>query len=233
MNNKPYEHKPNEVSPCKRSSGVKVPGKLSRDYHCDALNTHLTKYSRRIRRAIDRMLGPLSDIEDQAACAAICFFLSKGRPIPRVKGHVYQPYSDWQLLSYRFTKGFTLLREAEIAAMLAPMYLRLSPVEDPLPIALYRAIQVDISNTHTSSGHWVKRTFPKQRVDILNGSIMASAAPYFAIKDEDMEWFGSNRDSISPVWGIMVDLGIFDPSRVGALIEHSSEAPISLLEGAL
>jgi hypothetical protein len=48
-----------------------------------------------------------------------------------------------------------------------------------------------------------------------------------------MEWFGSNRDSISPVWGIMVDLGIFDPSRVAALIEHSSEAPISLLEGAL
>jgi hypothetical protein len=179
------------------------------------------------------MLGPLSDVEDQAACAAICFFLSKGRPIPRVKGHVYQPYSAWQIVSYRFTKAFTLLRQAEIAAMLTPMYLRLSPTEDSLSIALYRAIQVDISNAHMSSGHWATRTFPKRRVDILNGSMMSSAAPSFSIKDENIEWFGSNRDAISPVWKIIMDLGVFDPSRVAALIEHSPEAPISLLEGAL
>lgn len=233
MSSKPYEHEPNQDSPCKRTSDVKVPAKLSRDYHCDALNTHLTRYSRRTRRAIDLMLGPLSDVEEQAACAAICFFLSKGRPIPRVKGHIYQPYSTWQSFSYPFTKAFTLLRQAEIAVMLTPMYLRLSPAEDSLAIALYRAIQVDISKVHMSSSHWVTRDFPKQRVDILNGSMMSSAAPPFSIKNEDVEWFGRNTEAILPVWEIMMDLGIFDPNRVAALIEHSSEAPISLLEGAL
>lgn len=221
-----------EVSLCTRSN-VPVPEKLDRDYHCDALNTSLTQFSRRTRRAINKMLAPLSEAEDMAACEAICFFITSDRPHPHLLGMAHQPSSAADRFVYRFTKDFTLIRKAEIAVMLAPMYLRLSSPEASFPLAIHKTMRIDVSNVYTSSGHWMTRTFPKKRVDILYGSMMGGAAPSLTMKNKDIEWFGSNRDRIAPIWDIIVNDGSFDPDRIEALIANSGHGPLTLLEGAL
>jgi hypothetical protein len=221
-----------EATLCARSN-VPVPDKLDRDYHCDALNRSLTQFSRRTRRAINKMLAPLSEAEDMAACEAICFFITSDRPHPHLLGMVHQPSTAADRFVYRFTKNFTLLRKAEITVMLAPMYLRLSSPESLFPLALHKTMRVDVSNVYTSSGHWMTRTFPKKRKAILYGSMMGSAAPSLTLKNEDLEWFGSNMDRITPIWDIIVNDGTFDPTRVEALIDNAGHGPLTLLEGAL
>jgi hypothetical protein len=68
-----------EMTLCVRSKAP-VPDELDRDYHCDALNRSLTQFSRRTRRAINKMLAPLSEAEDIAACEAICFSITTDAP---------------------------------------------------------------------------------------------------------------------------------------------------------
>jgi hypothetical protein len=221
-----------EQNLCVRSNAP-VPEKLTRDYHCDALNRSLTQFSRRTRRAINKMLAPLSEAEDMAACEAICFSITTDRPLPHLKSRTHQPNSAMDRFVYRFTKNFTLLRKAEITTMLTPAYLTLSSPETSLSIALLQAMRVDVSNVHTSSGHWMTRTFPKKRKAILHGSMMGAAAPSLTIENKDLEWFGSNRERIAPIWDIIVNDGSFDPDRIEALINNSGHGPLALLEGAL
>jgi hypothetical protein len=179
------------------------------------------------------MLAPLSEAEDIAACEAICFSITTDRPLPHLMGRAHQPNSAMDRFVYRFTKNFTLVRKAEITTMLTPTYLGLSSPETSLPVALLQAMRVDVSNVHTSSGHWMTRTFPKKRMNILYGSMMGAAAPSLTIKNEDLEWFGSNRERIAPIWDIIVNDGSFDPQRIEALIANSDHGPLTLLEGAL
>lgn len=176
----------------------------------------------RLNGKIAALFTPLSDDEMAVACQALLHVVL--RDGINVMNH--NPFA-------RTGDKMTVVRAAEVIAILAPTYLRVASSVTPVGATFLSVIHADRDNSCTPLRQWWFRSFPSRRVNWLHGNLMFVASSSQTFSADDSEWFGKNRERIIPMWEILVKDDTFQPERVEVLMENSEHGHTGVLGGAL
>jgi hypothetical protein len=129
----------------------------------------------------------------------------------------------------------TVVRAAEVIAILAPTYLRVASSATPVGATFLSVIHADRDNmdhSYDSLRQWWLRSFPSRRINWLHGHLMWVVSSQKSSADHS-EWFGEKRERIIPLWDLLAKDGTFERERIEVLLENSEHGPTGVLGGAL
>lgn len=172
-------------------------------------------------RRVSKRFAKLSDQQMPIACGELKRFVDLELPSPLL----YR-------IAYRMITGLEVVYHAGLISHVLPTYLKLaSPGQ---PIGKEFVIVTNSDGNLLNPLAIIFGTFSEERINRLHGTMMQEFTPNKeAIIDEDMEWFGANRERIIPLWQQIVSGGVFTRDRVQAFLEAPAEGSLTLLEGSL
>lgn len=169
------------------------------------------------RRAAKRF-AQLSDDELLIACKELKRFIRT------------DPSGLLEITLHFVFSGLEAVHHASIIAFVLPTYRKLSsdnPAKEFVFVEKY-------DERHASPSETIFGRFSTSRINGLHGAMMQAFTPeQEAIPEEDIEWFGENRDAILPIWGHIFNDGAFTRQRVQVLLSELNGGVPPLIEGAL